>query len=86
MLLQAAKVDSCQEHKKNVILLLDEMHIWESIVFDKHREAMIGFTKLGDVNDYLMQFERSLVEDHRSSPLLAKSMMVFIVQSLINKL
>lgn len=85
MLFQAAKVASCPEREKYVILLLDEMHIREDIVFDKHTGAMIGFTKLGDVNDHLLQFERSLAEDQTSPP-LAKSMMVFMVRGLFNKL
>ena len=67
MLIQAAKVDTRPEHKKNVILLWDEMHIWEDIVFDKHSGAMIGFTKLGDINDNLLKFERSVTEDQPSS-------------------
>ena len=86
MLNQAAKVDSCPEREKNVIFLLDEMHIREDIVFDKHSGAMIGFTKLGDINDHLLKFERSLTEDQPSSPSLAKSMMVFMVRGLFNKL
>ena len=86
MLIQAAKVDTCPEREKNVILLLDEMHIREDIVFDKHSGAMIGYTKLGDINDHLLQFEQSLAEDHPSAPPLAKSMMVFMVRGLFNKL
>ena len=86
MLIHAAKVDSCPEREKNVILLLDEMHIREDIVFDKHSGAMIGFTRLGDVNDHLLQFERSLTNDQSSSPPLAKSMMVFMVRGLFSKL
>ena len=82
MLFEAAKVASCPERAKYhyVILLLDEMHI-----FDKHTGAMIGFTKLEDVNEHLLQFERSLAEDQTSSP-LAKSMMVFMVRGLFSKL
>lgn len=85
MLIQATKVDSCLEREKNVILLLNEMHIQEDIVFDKHSGAMIGFRKLGDTNDHLLKFEQSLTEDQPSSS-LAKSMMVFMVRGLFNKL
>ena len=83
MLIQVAKVNTCPECEMNVILL-DEMHIREDIVFDKHSGAMIGFTKLGDINDHLLQFERSLTEDQPSP--LAKSMMVFMVWGLFSKL
>ena len=63
MLIQAAKVDMCPEFEKNIILLLDEMHIREGIVFDKYSGAMIGYVKLGDINNHLLQFEQSLTED-----------------------
>ena len=53
MLRMAAKVDSCPEREKCMLLLLDEMHIHEDLVFNKHTGAMIGFMNLGDVNDHL---------------------------------
>ena len=86
MLLQASEAISCPEREKNVILLLDEMHIREDIVFDKHNGAMIGFAKLGDINDHLLLFEQSLTKDQPSNPPLAKSMMVFMVRGLFSKL
>ncbi len=58
-------------------LLLDEMHIRQ----DPSRE-MIGFCSLGEVNDQLLAFERSLSVNEPSSPKLAKTMMVFMVRGL----
>ena len=87
MLIQASKVESCPEREKYIIILLDEMHIREDLVFDKHTGALIGYTHLGDINDHLMQFEQSL--SHSSipaTPKLAKIMMVFMVRGLFNKL
>jgi len=49
MLMQAAAVDTCPEREKCTILLLDEMHIREDLVFDKHTGAMIGFANLGNI-------------------------------------
>ena len=69
-----------------MILLLDEMHVKEDLVYDKHSGAMIGFANLGDINDHLLQFESSLLEDKQMSPRLAKSMMVFMVRGLFSKL
>ena len=86
MLMQAAKIDSCPEREKNVILLLDEMHIKEDLVFDKHTGSMIGFANLGDVNEHLLQFEASLLEDKPAPPQLAKTMIVFMVRGLFSKL
>ena len=86
ILIHAAKFDLCPEREKNVAFLLDEMHIRADILFDKHSGAMIGFTRLGDVNDHLLQFEWSLTNDQSSFPPLAKSMMVFMVHGLFSKL
>lgn len=35
-LIKAAKLDLCAEQDKCVIILMDEMHIKEGIVYDKH--------------------------------------------------
>ncbi len=86
MLVDAAKVNSCPEREKCVILLLDEMHIRQDLMYDKHSGEMIGFCSLGEVNDQLLAFERSLSDNEPSSPELAKTMIVFIVRGLINKL
>ena len=91
MLVNAANLTSCPEREKYVILLLDEMHIRQDIAFDKHTGEMIGFCNLGDVNEHLLQFERSLSEiddtsASENSPKLAKTMMVFMVRGLFSKL
>ena len=86
MLVKAAKVELCPEREKCVLLLLDEMHIREDLVFDKHTGAMIGFTNLGDINDHLLHFEQSLSDGAPASPKLAKTMMVFMVRGLFSKL
>ena len=87
MLIKASKVESCcPEREKCVILLLDEMHIREDLVFDKHTGAIIGFTNLGDINDHLLHFEQSLSSSTPASPKLIKTMMVFMVRGLFSKL
>ena len=87
MLVQASKVESCAERDKCVIILLDEMHIREDLVFDKHTGALIGYTNLGDINDHLLRFEQSLSHSTTPAPKkLAKTMMVFMVRGLFNKL
>ena len=88
MLVNAANLTSCPEREKYVILLLDEMHIRQDIVFDKHTGEMIGFCNLGDVNEHLLQFERSLSEsdDTSASENSPKTMMVFMVRGLFSKL
>lgn len=86
MLIKTAKVDTCPEREKMTLLLLDEMHIREDIVFDKHTGRMIGFANLGEVNQHLVQFEKALLEDTQPCPQLVKTMMVFMVQGLFNSL
>ena len=90
MLVNAANLMSCPEREKYVLLLLDEMHIRQDLVFDKHSGEMIGFCSLGDINEHLVQFEQSLSEggntSENQSPKLAKTMMVFMVRGLFSKL
>ncbi len=52
-LARVAAITTCTEGQKCVVLLLDEMHIKEDLVYDKHSGALIGFTNLGDINDHL---------------------------------
>ena len=86
-LIQAANLMTCQEWQKLVILLLDEMYIREDLVYDKHTGKMVGFCNLGDVNNHLLSFERSLEEDDSDVlPVLAKTMMVFMVRGLFTPL
>ncbi len=57
---------SCRRY---VALLIDEMKVKEGLVFNKHTGEVIGFTKLGDINDELMKLEqnqRRLVTRHQS--------------------
>ena len=41
-----------------MVLLLDEMKVKESLVYDKHEAEVIRFVDLGAVNDQLDKFER----------------------------
>ena len=66
-------------------LLMEEVHIKEDLVYDKHSGALVGFTNLGDTNNHLLKFESSLSGDsHMSS--LANSMLVLMVRSLFSNL
>ena len=76
---------SCPEHQKLVILLLDEMHIREDLVYNKHSGRLIGFTNLGSVSDHLLASERAL-EGGQEGRLLAKTIMMFMVKGLFTPL
>ncbi len=57
MLAEEAKLSELPDWKKHVVILLDEMKIKESLVYDKHEAEVIGFVSLDSVNDQLAQFE-----------------------------
>ena len=88
MLMKAAGLGSCSQRDKCTILILDEMYIRQDLVYDKHTGNLIGFTSLGDIGDHLSEFERSLAEGATtlSGPRLAKTIYVFMVRGLFNKL
>lgn len=82
-LMQAIGLPSCQQWEKLLVLLLDEMYIKEDLVYNKHTGQLIGFASLGDANDHLLAFERSVVEGQSEQIELAKTMVVFMVRSLL---
>lgn len=86
MLMKAAHITACPERDMCVNLLLDEMHIRQDVVFDKHSGHIIGFANLGEINNHLIDFEQSVVNSEIVSPKFAKTMMVFMVRGLFSKL
>lgn len=57
----------------------------EDLVYDKHTGSLIGYTDLGEVNNHLLAFERSL--DSSPDQLApAKSMLTFMVKGLFTNL
>ena len=66
-----------------MMLLLDEMHIKEGLVYDKHSGKLIGFVDLGDINNHLLQLEKSLMQG-QSLQSLSKSMLVVMIRALFS--
>ncbi len=60
-LMDADDIASLSEYQKCVAVIMGDMHILE--VYDKHSGALSGFTDLGNVNNLLTEFERSLALD-----------------------
>ena len=79
-LMKAADIECLEMWQKCVMLILDEMKIREDLVYDKCTDELIGFTDLGDINNHLLQFEKSLQD--QQIPTLADSMLVFMVGGL----
>ena len=86
MLYRDARVASCELREKYTLLLLDEMHIREHLVYDKHSGEVIGYVNLGDINQHLLEFERIITSEQDRPPQLAKTMMVLMVRGLFNSL
>lgn len=64
-----------------MILVIDEIHIKEELVYDKHEGCLIGFVNLGETNNQLLEFESALSEDNSRRP-LASTMLVIMVRGL----
>ena len=85
-LMDAANIQTCEEWQKCVVLVFDEMHIREDLVYDKHSGALIGFANLGEINSHLLEFEHSVDVAAPHSEPLANSMTVFMVRGLFTRL
>lgn len=84
-LMRAPEIANAEEWQKIVILLLDEMHIRDDLVYDKHTGALVGFSDLGDINAHLNAFEQSLSAD-KCDESLATTMLVIMVRGLFTKI
>ena len=74
------------ELNKYVVLVMDEVHIKNDLVYDKHQGCLIGFTNLGETNNSLLKFESALSGDEQYQQPLATSMIVLMVRGLFFKL
>lgn len=78
-LMGTAKIETLADYQKCVALVLDEMHIKEDLVYNKHTGNLIGFVNLGSFNNLLLEYERSLqCEEDTSTQQLSKTMLVFV--------
>ena len=80
-----------EEWQKFVEVIFDEMKIKEGLVYDKHECKIKGFVDLGDINNHLMTFEKSITEtinDDSSTNTfpVAKQMLTFMVRGIFIKL
>ena len=84
--LEAAKLSTSPDYHRLVILLVDEMHLKEELIYDKHSGKLVGFVDLGDINNHLTRFEQALsYDDNNDDPVtqsLAKSMVAFMIRGL----
>ena len=89
----------CSKVEKYVLLLLDEMHVKQDLVYDKSTGQLIGFVNLGEINSHLLALEKCIrstdpeestsQSDQSSNTVesqLASTMMVFMVKGLLTRL
>ena len=77
--------DLSKDLNKYVVLIMDEVHIKEELVYDKHEGSLIGFVNLGATNNQLLEYEAAISQSNDNPP-LASSMLVFMVRGLFGKL
>ena len=58
-LMKEAKIKSIPDFQKYICLVFDEVRIKEDLVYDKHSSQIIGFVNLGNINNQLLELERS---------------------------
>ena len=70
---------------KHVVIMIDEMYVKESLVFDKHAGALTGFLDLGNVTTHLIDYECQSQENSEILPQrqLAKTIVVLMVRGLL---
>lgn len=69
------------------MLVMDEVHIKEDLVYDKHEGSLMGFVNLGSINNHLLRFEAAIRDnrDGMNHPRpLANSMLVLMVRGLFS--
>ena len=78
------EINSLPEFQKFVCLLFDEVRVKEQLVYDKYTSQIIGFVDLGEVNNELLDMERS--EKGEVHQCVAKNILVFMVRGMFLKL
>ena len=66
-------------------LVFDEVKVKEDLVYDKHSANLVGFVRIGDVNDHLSRFER-MESSEPIKPQLATHIFTFMVSGILSDL
>lgn len=80
-------MQTCPPHEKNVFLIMDEMHVKEDLVYNKHSGELIGFMNLGEMNNHLTKLQKALegTGEATITP-LAKSLLVLMIRGLFSSI
>ena len=55
--------DLSKDLNRYVVFVIDEMHVKEELVYDKHEGSLIGFVNLGNINNQLLQLEAAMSQE-----------------------
>lgn len=66
------------EHRGFLGVLFDEVKIKEDLVYDKHSGEIVGYVKLGDINNQLYELERVI---RQKTQAVAKCILVIMVRT-----
>ena len=60
-----ADLRNLPEWKQYIIIVLDELKLKESLVYDKWEAKVIGFVDIGDINNHLSKLEQECSNEHK---------------------
>jgi hypothetical protein len=81
-LIRDSNVISLKHFQKQVCLVMDEIHLKESLVYDKYTDELVGFSDIGDINQHLLQVEQQYKNKLSDTSLLANSILVIMIRGL----
>ena len=65
---------------------MDEVHIKDNLVYDKHNWQLISYQNLGGINNHLLRYEAAFTVDSPLDKLMAQTTPFFMVRGLFTKL
>ena len=73
------KINSLQEHEKNIIMSIDEMKVHEGLVYSTKTGEIVGFTSLGTINDELATYTQKCKKS--VEPKMASHVLVVMIRA-----
>jgi hypothetical protein len=83
-LTETAKLNTIPAFQKCMCLIFDEVKIREDLVYDKNLFQTIGFVNVGNLNNRLLELERS--EKGEQQQRVASNILLFMVRGLFSDL
>jgi hypothetical protein len=85
-LVEELDLENCEQYKKNVGIIQDEIKIKSDLVYSKSTGNIIGFVNLGTFNNELRKFEKKCESPNDQEPEVATHAIVLMVRGLFSKL